>query len=444
MKYIEQTKSFLLAFLVLLSVTLTLMIWNYKPDYELIEDTKVEEILIGNTKELKDVLKPYRALFRQEDAFYGTVSSSVINKIYGQLSSNHTGQLKLINSELTLTEEEINKMLRMNNRLTLFYNEEIPLKVFSNLLLTSEDEMPDASFTRLLIDWSELEETDQVQLLFLNTEKRTLYRATVDVSSQRRFMAEIVEPTKTLNPYVEVERESLLSLYVTQNPLESTQYTYFIEVTQPDTFKKLLFNNLEIVQQNEESTQSEKYTDGTSLMTVDTQNRILNYVYPPAESIEPIPSSQLLSDSFDYVNEHGGFTADYRLSSMNIGKHTTEYQLFLHGYPIYSKMTMTRIVTTWGENRIFRYRRPYYSIDSDISTVRTVKQLPSGAEVVEGLQNDEDSQMEDIDEIVFGYYLTQDQEEDLFLLDPSWFSISNNEPTRILPEHLGGIDHGLE
>ena len=107
-------------------------------------------------------------------------------------------------------------------------------------------------------------------------------------------------------------------------------------------------------------------------------------------------------------------------------------------------MTMTRIVTTWGDNRIFRYRRPYYSIDSDISTVRTVKQLPSGAEVVEGLQNDEDSQMEDIDEIVFGYYLTQDQEEDLFLLDPSWFSISNNEWTRILPEHLGGIDHGLE
>ncbi|AWE09160.1 hypothetical protein DCE79_18260 [Lysinibacillus sp. 2017] len=444
MKYIEQTKSFLLTFLVLLSVTLTLMIWSYKPDYELIEESKVEEILIGETKELKDVLKPYRALFRQNDEYYGTVSTNVINSIYDQLSTIHTSQLNLINSDLT--DAEINEILRMNNQVTLFFNEEIPIQIFANLLSISDKEVPDASFTRLLVDWSGIEANDQVQLLFLNTEKRTLFRASADVPNTKRFLAEVTEPAKTYSPYTEVERDSLLSLYVTQDPLKSTKYTYFIDETHTDKFKNLLFSDPNIVKGNIESAQSEKYTDGTSLMTVDKQNRIFNYVYPPAESIALIPSERLLSDSFDFVNDHGGFTVDYRLSTMNIGKHMTEYQMFLHGYPIYSNMTMTRIVTTWGENRIFRYRRPYYSIESnaDIPSERTVKQLSSGTEVIAGLQNDSESSFEDIDDLVVGYYLTQDLEKDLFLLEPSWFIISNNSWTRILPEHLGGIDNGLE
>jgi regulatory protein YycH of two-component signal transduction system YycFG len=128
---------------------------------------------------------------------------------------------------------------------------------------------------------------------------------------------------------------------------------------------------------------------------------------------------------------------------MNIGKHIIEYQLFLKDYPIYSNSTVTRIATTWGENRIFRYRRPYYSIESDIE--RAVKQLPSGAEIVAYLENNEDYLMKDIDEVVIGYYLTQDQNaQKLFLLEPSWFIISNNMWTRISPERLGGTNRGLE
>ena len=53
--------------------------------------------------------------------------------------------------------------------------------------------------------------------------------------------------------------------------------------------------------------------------------------------------------------------------------------------------------------------------------------------------------MKDIDEIVIGYYLLQDQDEEkLFILEPSWFIISNNERLRISPERIGGTYRGLE
>lgn len=440
MRYIEQIKSFLLTFLVLLSIALTLLIWNYKPDYELIEETKVEEILIGETKELQDVLKPYRALYYKENQFYGTVSPQAINKIYSQLTPLYPRPLELINSNLS--DAKINELLRMDNRLTLFFNEELPLQVFTDIFTINDKDVPDASFNRLIIDWSNVETKNQLQLLFLNTEKRELYQSVTDITNSTHFLAEVVEPTKNYSAYMEVERDSLLSLYVAQDTVESVEYTYLIEDTLPETYKNLLFSDPTIVQ-NVESAQSEKYMDATSLMTVDTQNRILNYVYPLAESIAPIPSSRLLLDSYDFINDHGGFTADYRLSTMNIGKHVVEYQLFLKGYPIYSNSTVTRIVTTWGENRIFRYRRPYYTIEQDI--VRSVKQLPSGAEIMAYLENNEDYSIKDIDELVIGYYLTQDQnEEKLFLLEPSWFIISNNTWMRISPERIGGTYRGLE
>lgn len=442
MKYVEQIKSILLTFLVLLSVMLTLLIWNYKPDYEFIEETQVEEIMIGETRQLQEVLRPYRVLFRQEDQYYGTVSTEVIENLYANLSIWQTQGMDLISRDLT--DEEINELLRMNNRITLFFNEETPLQVFSGALGFDEKELPDMGFTHLILDWSTLEKNDQMQLFFLNAEKRLLFQANVELSNVSSFMAEVVEPAKEYSPYIEVERDSLRSLYVAQDPINSVQYTYLFDSISPDTFKSILFSDPGIVKQIPESLHSEKYVDGTSLMTVDTQNRILNYVYPPAESIAPIPSASLLQDSFEFVNDHGGFTADYRLSSINVGKHIIEYQLFLQGYPIYSSMTTARIVTTWGENRIFRYRRPYYSIESDITQERVPKQLTSGEDAIAHIKAMEDYPFDEIDEVVVGYYLMQNQEKELFILEPSWFVISNNVWTRISPERLGGAENGLE
>ena len=441
MKYIEQTKSFLLTFLVLLSIALTLLIWNYKPDYESIEKSPVEEVLVGEIKEIKDVIKPYRLLIRQEDQFYGTVSTNIINQLYNHLTSLKATDIELIN--IDISDVKMNEMIRMNNRVTLFFNDEIPLQVFTGIIPISDNAVPDGNFDRLIIDYTNIDQQSQVQLLFLNTEKRILFSTLAELDSPTLFVAEFVTSVKDFSPYLEVERNLRKSLYITQNPIETIQYTYLIDPVSPEPYKDFLFSDPNIVQRNVESIHAERYTDGTSLMTVDTQNRILNYVHPPAESIAPIPSPDLLIDSFEFINDHGGFTEDYRYSSM-IGKHSIEYQLFLQGYPIYSTMTTTRIVTTWGENRIFRYRRPYYSIESDITSVHAIKELASGEKTIEYIRNIEDYPFEEIDEVVVGYHLMQDKTQDLFLLEPSWFIISNNDWTRISPESLGGSENGLE
>lgn len=440
MKYIEQIKSLLLTFLVILSITFTLLIWNYKPDYKIIEETQVEEVLIRQPKQLQDVLKPYRLLYHQDNQFFGTMSPNVFNTIYKHLLSWEIDELELINNDLS--DEKMNELLRTNNRATMFFNEEIPLQVFSNILTFDDNDLPQLSFTHLIIDWANLESNNQVQLLFLNTEKRILLRGYVDVLQTDRFIEDVIEPIGDYSTYVEINRDSSHSLYVAENPIPATRYRYVIEEISLDVFKNIVFPEPNIVLRNKESDQSERYSDDTSIMTVDTKTHIINYVYPFEESIAPIPSSKLLLDSFDYVNDHGGFTADYRFSSMNVGKHIIEYQLFLHGLPIYSNMTTTRIVTTWGENRIYRYRRPYYLIE--LAFERAQKELASGEEVIEHIQTLKDYPFKEVDEVVVGYYLIQDEKQDLFILEPSWFAITNNVWTRLIPERVEGDENGLE
>ncbi|MBM7666253.1 regulatory protein YycH of two-component signal transduction system YycFG [Solibacillus kalamii] len=443
MKYVEQIKSLLLAFLVLLSIVFTLLIWNYKPEYETIKETQIEEVLVGKPKDLQEVIKPYRLLYRQNDQFYGTVSSTPLKGLYKHLRSWQVYEMELIKNDLS--DSKMNEMVRTNNRITMFYNEEIPLRVFSNLLSYNENEIPDASFTRLIIDWSNVENSDQIQLLFLNTEKRLYYRAYASVPDKDYFMEKVIEPANDYSQYVEVERDALRSLYVAKDPIQSARYRYLAEEIKPDLFKKILFTDLKIVQRNIESSQSERFTDGTSLMTVDSQNRIINYVYPTAESIAPIPPARLLIDSFNYINDHGGFSMDYRLSSMNIGRHSTEYQLFVQGLPVYSDVTITRLVTTWGENRIFRYRRPYYSIGSVFQ--RVPRELESGEQIIESLRKNDNNLFKETEEIVVGYELTQEKSEedtDIIVLEPRWFAVTNNEWTRLSPQEIGGDEFGLE
>ena len=97
-------------------------------------------------------------------------------------------------------------------------------------------------------------------------------------------------------------------------------------------YLKCVIPDPNIVQRNVESASSEKYTDGMSLMTLETNLKSLNYVYPAAESSIRVEPSKLLKDSFEFINEHGGFTADFRYASSNTNKNQIDYQMYLQGF----------------------------------------------------------------------------------------------------------------
>ena len=442
MKYIEPIKSLILFFLVFMSLVLTFMIWNYKPDYPFTEDPQVDSILIGDTKTIPDIIKPYRMLFSTEQGFSGTVSTTAIDSVIQYFNELKPKNFTFVNE--SLSAEKMNEMVREPNRMTMFFPNDIPIQTFQSVLAVEEAEFNEAVFNRLIIDWKAVNETKQVQVFFVSTSNETVYRVDMEIKSIAEFNELfIVQPKNYLEEYVEQTRENNLSLYVVADPFEAIQYTYYTFEIRPELFKNLLFEDSIVNKTVKESL--EQYTDGmSSILTLDTQTKIMNYVDPAAESISPITPYNLLTYTFDFLNEHAAFTDDYRLASMNLQKHVVEYQLYLQGYPVFSSTALTRISTTWGEDRIYSYRRPYYLLDFDLGNEMTVKELDSGVDMIHYIESHTELDLSKIDDIVIGYDLIQNPDSRLFRLEPSWFAITGNTGKRLPTEWIRGDEYGLE
>ncbi|KOS61092.1 hypothetical protein FJQ98_26315 [Lysinibacillus agricola] len=439
MKYIEPVKSVVLFLLVMLSVVLTYMIWTYTPDYKVIEQTEEKEILIGPQKKMENLIRPYKAIYRFDKEFTGTVSNGAMEDIMEAFKGWNVLDLVPINNNLTANS--VNEMIRTNNFMTVFFTGEIPYSAFNSIFQFPDKELPETTFNRMMIDWSNYN-NKELQVFFISSNNELLMRSRVSLENANQFVRNVIEPAKTYGTFKEVERDGFTSLYIANDKIESAKYTYFIE-EQPELFKDVLFTNPNNVLRTDESVTIEKYQDGLSRMTIDSKLKSLTYVYPAAESSVRIEPSKLLTDSFEFINEHGGFTADYRYVSTSTSNNQLDYQLYLHGLPIYSDQAISRITTVWGDNRIFRYKRPYFSFEKDIPSEKEMKELPSGSEVVEKIQDLNNIDLSDIDDIVVGYYLTHKQST-IVTLEPCWFAIRNGVSTKLTPEILGGVKNGLE
>jgi len=440
MKYIEPVKSVVLFLLVMLSVILTFIIWTYTPDYKIIEQTEGKEILIGSQKRMEDIIRPYKAIYRFDEEFTGTASNGAMKDIMKAFQGWNVLDLVPINNNLTANY--VNEMIRTNNRMTIFFTGEIPYSAFSSIFQFADKEIPETTFNRMIIDWTNYGNKD-LQIFFISSNNKTLMRSHVSLQNTNPFIRDVIEPAKTYSAFKEIERDGFTSLYMPNDKIESTKYMYTFIEEPLESFKNVLFPNPNIVQRSIESAITEKYQDGKSRMTVDSNLKSLTYVYPAVESSAIIEPSKLLKDSFEFINEHGGFTADYRYVSKNTNKNQLEYQQYLQGLPVYSDQVISKITTVWGDNVIFRYKRPYYSLVFDIPTEKEIKELPSGVEILEKIQQLNNFVLSDIDDVVVGYYLKQDSTS-IMTLEPCWFVVHNGIATKLTPELLGGVVNGLE
>ena len=438
MKYIELIKSFLLFFLVALSLTLTVMIWNYKPNHQFIEKSVAKEVITSEYKSIKDVLRPYRAVIHIDNSYKGTTSTSYIESVLSYLENVKADDLTLVDNNISV--QQINELMSNNNRLTMFFGANVPLQSFTEILKFETEDLPEISFDRIIIDWNNIDKNRKLTVFLLNTTNQTLYRTSIENQGESRVLATFVEPTKSFYIYTEIKRGNFLSLYTPANVVESVKYMYLVKDLSIEKFKKVLFQHQDIIQQSDETATTKMYHDNLSKMTVDTKNRILNYVYTPSEGLATIASSKLLKESFNFINEHGGYNTDYRLSLINTAKHIVDYQLYYQGLPVFSAETATKISTTWGDEELHKYRRPYYVLENDIPTEMKIKYLPSGMEIVEKyVQSDVD-----IKDLVLGYYLVQNTDLGVFELEPAWFILKENSWERIKIENIGGTANGLE
>lgn len=441
MSYFEQLKNGILVLLVVLSVTLTFMIWTYTPSYETIESDPVVDISIAKRAKLDEVVLPYKVVYRLENRFSGTTSPFDVEKLMRVMQ---TWEIENIQLAPAYNMKQWNDEVRKSNRFTMFYYTEIPFANMDDIVPMDNKTLPNASFDRVMVDWNENGAGEMtVHFVSSNSGQHFVGRARRIDSVQ--FEEKVVAPAVDFDTYAEIVRENKASLIVPSEQVEAINYTYILEEIEPEKFRDALFNDPKVVRKSSVGLLTEEYSDDSALMNVDLLNHSFNFVYPSAELNETGNESELISNSVDFINVHGGWTDDYRLVNVQPSNQLVEYQLFLQGYPVFSDMMRTKISTYWGNGQVYRYVRPFYKLDVSVPSATDVTPLQSGFQIAQNLQATNVELFNTIDELKIGYYLTRDKDNRIFSLQPSWFYVENGNWTRVetLSEKVGAMN-GLE
>lgn len=436
MRYFEQIKAVILSVLVAISLFLTFEIWTYKPDYGVIEEKEVEEIIIDEPTTLSKVLRPYKMIFRGEDEWRGTVSTTNIDNAMSTMHDWKISELTLITN--TFDAEQLNELVRTKDHLTMIFAEELPIMMFNEFFDLEVERMPNMSFDRFIVYWDS--ETKSAQAFFVNLETNVLYEAQIHIptpSTDERTLHEIIA---SATEYTEVEREGTTSLYVIDDTVETVRYTYHTGEASIDKFVRSLFSDYSSVNKQTNSAASEQYESASEKMDVNPIRRQFKYVNPHGRD-EEITKEELLFQTFRYINSTGSFTGDYRYIHGDTARNLAQYQLFVQGFPVYSEDSTTIISLTWRNGRPYEYDRPYYTLD--IADMQ-VEELISGSSAITTLSLQNPELLKEIDDLVVGYTLKHTENSRIFVLEPSWFAVQGLQYVRIDPNMIGGAFDGLE
>ena len=159
-----------------------------------------------------------------------------------------------------------------------------------------------------------------------------MYTATAEQVNKSGFTDRILKYTEKMQVYNEIITDNKLSLYVSSSPEKILSYTYSIKEIESEKFKDALFNNPSLVRSNSVGTNELQFTDDSALMKVNYNSRSFGYVHPASENDNPGVPVDLIQNSLNFVNEHNGWTDDYRYYT---NEHCTivkcNYQLYFRG-----------------------------------------------------------------------------------------------------------------
>ncbi|REB08137.1 hypothetical protein DVB69_09230 [Sporosarcina sp. BI001-red] len=419
MRHIETIKSVILLLLVLLSITFTFSIWSYSTKLDPIDQNQSVDVSITgiqHKKPISELVRPYKWVFKfTDDELFGTTDSLVIKPVLEEMMRWKVFGLTAVNQNLT--PEELHSLLTKGNQYVLYFEGEVPVSVYEDVLEIEDKNVPEILFNRLIVNWNPEDSLPEVH--FVSTVSMTHYKAKVKMEDTQRFQKTIIDKGKRLSQYKEVKVNETKTLAISNEPITAIHSTYIEEEINPSLFKDALFNDPIVVRRNLVGTNTEEYGDDHALMNVNTKTKVLNFAYPPESKEIAIPS-ELMTTTIDFVNDHSGWTDDYRYSYMNPVSGVIRFQLHDNGLPVYSDVPNgAEITEILGDNRVARYIRPYITLNSPIRSYEVT--LPPATEVARQLEASEDLDFTAIEEIKPGYLLIHDTDVGVLKFEPHWF-----------------------
>jgi regulatory protein YycH of two-component signal transduction system YycFG len=440
----ENNKSIILTILVITSVVLTWNLWTYKPEYEFMDKSNyVQDVALSEQKEVSKIVQPNQIIYHFDFSHFGTTSNAEVDRIIQEIDNWKFYDFEDISGEI----KNLPEFIHVKGNVEIIFPDDIPISLYKKVINIEDKKIPDFSFNRIVIDVENKTKEDGT-IYFVQYGHSKTHRVVashIKSSTLKKFHSEFYSVSNQMTRYFPYEVTKNRTMFLPENRTNIKSYDYYLELLNPEKFRDALFNDPSVVQKNVLSSNVE-YTDASSMMEVDSDSMLLAYINPVEEMNNLDSSSDLLQNSIDFVNEHGGWTGLYKYESMDERNNRIIFRLFdSSGIPIFNDSGLAEIVEVWGKQEIYKYIRPIMSLSIPLRTEAKEVTLISGREVIELLQAKKGFKPELLEDLVIGFALTRDVDEpQLVNLDPAWFYRYNQTWYQITETEIGGLNSGLE
>ncbi|GGA82642.1 YycH protein [Staphylococcus muscae] len=427
MRIKELIKSITLTILVISSIVLTLLIWNFTPDIADVDSELAKE----NTKsigprfesQINQVIAPLQLVHVHGTNIEGMPATREVNELSDIFAKQHINKVVYIENDQSLLLRELS-----DHFLILDYPTDIPIAIYLSDVLDVQAKVPNHfKFNRLIYD------IDSAEHLVVYAIDETRHRAvkmttSIKTSSAKNHLEEL---KMALRPYMNVStNEDTVNkatyLYAPKAPENLKTYRTIFNHISVEDLNAILFDDTPIVRTTKSG--NTIYNNNTGVVNYDPDRKTYHYTNLTEDEYSTRDMNISIPRTFDYINEHGGFTDDFRLFNTNKDQGLITYQMFLNGRPIFYPNQLNQILVSWGERGIFEYSRGLLKTNVTIDNGEKPKKLPTLEDVRGALASSNQVDYRKVEQLVVGYRMVSKKGPDNRLeiqensqFEPIWF-----------------------
>ncbi len=453
---IENMKTAMLWFLILLSVFLTYQIWTFQPNYAILKNTEyIDNTQIGLEKKLHEVIKPKQVVLYLEGKYFSPAAEGGISETFYE--DYFGASLEKFNIRPNLSPFH---RINSDYRLEFVFSTSIPTEVFKEIYQISQaDQLFISKIDRVIYYLEKERDIEYVRVKLISNEERVVVEAQTNIAVSR-FKEDVVQSSTDefyevfpfdITDYGNGYRKTAF-LPVETKYLNSV--TYLAKPLPIEHFTQVLFSDPNFVKHYLQSNGEESFTDGNRMVNVLQGGNILRYINPTFGDLIDRSHKHVLVSALDFLNGHGGFTNSFYFDSTKTFGTSEEvtFRLFIDELPVYSTTlfevnNLFEITLQRGNgSQIEQYVRPLFFMDEEPINISKSTKLPSGKELLDALEKKEDFDWSMLSDINYGF--TMIMRQSFVVFEPRWFIHYNGnwQAVHIVEEVEDGegIPNGLE
>lgn len=452
---VERIKSVILTILILSSLLLSGLLWYKSPSVEeMRRNDYIPQQQIGETRQLAQLVMPRSVIYHTGDGrnFMSFAGDNVYDRVTSALTEVQFTQIE----EKKVTRERWEQLLTQLPGWELRFPTAVPIDVLTERLypgLETTDQL--RSVDRIWV----YREQQEVNVLFISDFENRVYESQLVVSNGTDSFEQINEVgllpvTPVTEEHISVNAYEPIKIsthYFPSRDLSMSEWEAPLKEIDLEQMKNLLFldpSRVRTMTDTEEGTVMMQ--DGTRSIRYVEADHHLSYQNYKAQ-LESKPNAYDFHEAVQFINQHGGWMADYQL--VNIETRTSEnetnhysFRLVKGGLPVYDREDEVRFgtlmsVESKGGHVLHYDRSLHFTAEEEFMGQRAI---PGGSDAQERLL--QQVSMTAVRDMFPAYRVTVDDEAKALTYTPGWRIQFTNGDEAWINELLeeGGEADGLE